>query len=159
MWPEQAISSSKPVSVRKIGIISPILSTSRVDNRIKWDYRCEGVFRCNLDSLKFKPIKSAMLSNHLIVCCPYTPSWITALSWRRGLHGSMKLWTTLCRTTQDRQVVVKSADKTWSTGGNGKPLQYSCLENPMNSMKRQAMELPWTQVSPLRYKGLAHKTR
>ena len=31
-----------------------------------------------------------------------------------------------------------SSDKTWSTGeGNGKPLQYSCLENPMNSMKRQ----------------------
>ena len=26
----------------------------------------------------------------------------------------------------------------WSTGkGNGKPLQYSCLENPMNSMKRR----------------------
>ena len=26
----------------------------------------------------------------------------------------------------------------WSTGeGNGKPLQYSCLENPMNSMERQ----------------------
>ena len=32
----------------------------------------------------------------------------------------------------------QSSDKTWSTGeGNGKPLQYSCLENPMNSMKRQ----------------------
>ena len=32
----------------------------------------------------------------------------------------------------------ESSDKTWSTGeGNGKPLQYSCLENPMNSMKRQ----------------------
>ena len=31
-----------------------------------------------------------------------------------------------------------NSDKTWSTGeGNGKPLQYSCLENPMNSMKRQ----------------------
>ena len=30
------------------------------------------------------------------------------------------------------------SDKTWSTGeGNGKPLQYSCLENRMNSMKRQ----------------------
>ena len=29
-------------------------------------------------------------------------------------------------------------DQTWSTGeGNGKPFQYSCLENPMNSMKRQ----------------------
>ena len=34
--------------------------------------------------------------------------------------------------------MVKSFDKTWSTGeGNGKPLQYSCLENTMNSMKRQ----------------------
>ena len=32
----------------------------------------------------------------------------------------------------------ESSDKMWSTGeGNGKPLQYSCLENPMNSMKRQ----------------------
>jgi len=35
-------------------------------------------------------------------------------------------------------VTVESSDKMWSTGeGNGKPLQYSCLENPMNSMKRQ----------------------
>ena len=34
--------------------------------------------------------------------------------------------------------MVESSDKTWFTGeGNGKPLQYSCLENPMNSMKRQ----------------------
>ena len=34
--------------------------------------------------------------------------------------------------------MVESSDKTWSTGeGNGKPLQYSCLENPMNSMKSQ----------------------
>ena len=32
--------------------------------------------------------------------------------------------------------MVESSDKTWSTGeGNGKPLLYSCLENPMNSMK------------------------
>ena len=43
-----------------------------------------------------------------------------------------------CRATQDGHVMVESSDKTWSTGeGNGKPLQYSCLENPMNSMKRQ----------------------
>ena len=43
-----------------------------------------------------------------------------------------------CRATQHGQAMVKSSDKTWSTGeGNGKPLQYSCLENPMNSMKRQ----------------------
>ena len=33
---------------------------------------------------------------------------------------------------------MESSEKIWSTGeGNGKPLQYSCLENPMNSMKRQ----------------------
>ena len=43
-----------------------------------------------------------------------------------------------CRTTQDRWVMVESSDKIWSTGeGNGKALQYSCLENTMNSMKRQ----------------------
>ena len=43
-----------------------------------------------------------------------------------------------CRATQDGQVMVESSDKMWSTNeGNGKPLQYSCLENPMNSMKRQ----------------------
>ena len=45
--------------------------------------------------------------------------------------------------------MVESSDRMWSTGeGNGKPLQYSCLENPMNSMKRQNSgklkeELPW----------------
>ena len=39
---------------------------------------------------------------------------------------------------QTRQVMVESSDKIWSTGeGNVKPLQHSCLENPMNSMKRQ----------------------
>jgi len=43
-----------------------------------------------------------------------------------------------CRATQDGQVMVESSDKMWSTGeGNGKPLQYSFFENPMNSMKRQ----------------------
>ena len=43
-----------------------------------------------------------------------------------------------CKVTQDARVMVESSDKTWSTGaGNGKPLQYSCLENPMNSVKRQ----------------------
>ena len=43
-----------------------------------------------------------------------------------------------CRATQDGRVMVEISDKMWSTGeGNGKPLQYSCLEKPMNSMKRQ----------------------
>ena len=44
----------------------------------------------------------------------------------------------LCRATQDGRVMVERSDRMWSTGeGNGKPLQHSCLENPMNSMKRQ----------------------
>ena len=43
-----------------------------------------------------------------------------------------------CGATQDGQVMVERSDRMWSTGqGNGKPLQYSCLENHMNSMKRQ----------------------
>ena len=42
------------------------------------------------------------------------------------------------RASQDGQVMVESSDKMWPTGeGNDKPLQYSCLENPMNHMKRQ----------------------
>ena len=50
----------------------------------------------------------------------------------------MKLWAMLCRANQDRQVLMESSDRMWSTGeGNDKPLQHSCLENLMNSMKRQ----------------------
>ena len=42
------------------------------------------------------------------------------------------------RATQDGWVMMESSDKMWSTGeGNGKQPQYSCLENPMNSMERQ----------------------
>ena len=42
------------------------------------------------------------------------------------------------KATQDTQVIMESSDKMWSIGeGNRKPLQYSCLENPMKSMKRQ----------------------
>ena len=40
--------------------------------------------------------------------------------------------------TQDRRVIVERFDRMWPTGeGNGTLLQYYCLENPMNSMKRQ----------------------
>ena len=43
-----------------------------------------------------------------------------------------------CGATQDGGVMVEMSDRMWSTGeGNDKPLQYSCLENPMNYMKRQ----------------------
>ena len=54
-----------------------------------------------------------------------------------ALSNSVKL-SHACGATQDGRVMVERYDRMWSTGeGNGKPLQYSCLENPMNSMKRQ----------------------
>ena len=42
-----------------------------------------------------------------------------------------------CRATQDGQVVESSDNMLYTGEEDGKPLQYSCLENPMNSMKRQ----------------------
>ena len=54
-----------------------------------------------------------------------------------ALSNSMKL-SHACRATQDGWVMVVRPDRMWSTGeGNGKPLQYSFLENTVNSMKRQ----------------------
>ena len=55
-----------------------------------------------------------------------------------------------CRATQNGWVIVESSDKMWSTGeGNGKPLQYSCLENPMDSMKRQKYRIVKDELSRL----------
>ena len=52
---------------------------------------------------------------------------------------------------------LKCSDKMWSTGeGNGKPLQYSCLENPMNSMKRQKDMTP--EDEPPRLEGVQYAT-
>ena len=63
--------------------------------------------------------------------------WITALC------NSMKLWSMLCRATQDGRVMVESSVKAQSAGeGSDKPLWYSCLENPMNSKKRQKAMTP-----------------
>ena len=43
-----------------------------------------------------------------------------------------------CGATQDGRVMVERSDRMWYTGERkGQPLQYSCLENPMNSMRRQ----------------------
>ena len=61
------------------------------------------------------------------------------------------------RATQDGRVMVERSDRMWSTGeGNGKALQYSCLENPMNSRKRQndrilKEELPRSARCPICY--------
>ena len=54
-----------------------------------------------------------------------------------ALSNSMKL-SHAHGATQDGRVMVERSNRMWSTGeGNGKPLQYSCLEKPMNSVKRQ----------------------
>ena len=54
-----------------------------------------------------------------------------------ALSNSMKL-SHARGATQDGQVMVERCDRMWSTGdGNGKSPQYSCLENPMNSMEMQ----------------------
>ena len=59
-----------------------------------------------------------------------------------ALSNSMKL-SHAHGATQDGWVMVQRSDSMWSTGeGNGKPLQYSCLENPMNSIKRQNDRIP-----------------
>ena len=59
-----------------------------------------------------------------------------------ALSNSMKP-SHACGATQDGWVMVERSDRKWSTGeGNGKPLQYSCLEKPVNSMKRQNDSIP-----------------
>ena len=59
-----------------------------------------------------------------------------------ALSNSMKL-THALRATQDGWVMVEMSDRMWFTGERiDKPLQYSCLENPMNSLKRQNDRIP-----------------
>ena len=73
-----------------------------------------------------------------------------------ALSNSMKL-SHACGAPQDGQVMVERSDRMWSTGeGNGKPLQYSCLENPMNSMKRQNDRIPKEELP--RSVGAQHTT-
>ena len=54
-----------------------------------------------------------------------------------ALLNSMKLWALSCRATQEGPIMVDSWQNVGHWKGNGKPLQYSRLQNPMNSMKRQ----------------------
>ena len=76
------------------------------------------------------PSKGRQNENHNYRKLTKLFTWITALS------NSMKLWAMPHMAKQDGQVMVESSDKTWSTRKrNDKPLQYSCLENTMNSMK------------------------
>ena len=68
---------------------------------------------------------------------PYSQKTSQSNHMDHSLSNSVKL-SHAHGATQDRWVMVERSDRMRSTGeGNGKPLQYSCLENPMNSMKRQ----------------------
>ena len=71
---------------------------------------------------------------------PYSQKTIQSNHTRTtALSNSMKP-SHACRATQDGWVMVGRSDRMWSTGeGNGKLLQYSCLENPMNSMKSKTI--------------------
>ena len=58
-----------------------------------------------------------------------------------ALSNSMKLWAMPRGATQDGWVMVETSEKMLSTReGNGKPLQYSCLENPMKRQKDRTLK-------------------
>ena len=60
------------------------------------------------------------------------------ITWTTALCNSVKLSYAMWGHPRRTGHGGEGSDRMWSTGeGNGKPLQYSCLENPMNSMKRQ----------------------
>ena len=102
-----------------------------------------GIFVGRVMSLLFNALSRFVIafllsSNHLLILWLQSPSRITTLSWRRGLHNSMKLWAMMSRATQDGWVTAQSSDKTRSAGGgNGKPPQCTCHENLMNCIKGQ----------------------
>ena len=69
----------------------------------------------------------------------------------------MKLQVTQYRTTHDRQVIMKSSDKKWSTGGiDDNPLQYSFPESPMDNMKSQKDMI--SEDEPSRSEGVHYAT-
>ena len=66
------------------------------------------------------------------------------------------LFTVICKASSDNYFAF-CISFLWSTGeGNGKPLQYSCLEKPMNSMKRQNDRIPKEELP--RSLGAQHTT-
>ena len=79
----------------------------------------------------------------------FTSAWSVLLPSTHSFHF-MKTYSFCipCGATQNGRVMVESSDRMWSTGErNGKPLQCSCLENPMNSMRRQMIGY-WKRNSP-----------
>ena len=76
-----------------------------------------------------------------VTCMKVFIAWVgylnNLITCTTALSNLVKLWAMLCRATQDGQVMVEGSDRTSTGEENGKPLYYSCLETPMNSMKKQ----------------------
>ena len=69
---------------------------------------------------------------------PYSQKTSQSNHTRTTASSNSKKPNHACGATQDGRVMVERSGRIWSTGEwNGKPLQYSCLEKPMNSMKKQ----------------------
>ena len=78
---------------------------------------------------------------------PYTQETSQFNHTRTTALSNSKKPSHACGATQDGRVMVERSDRMWSTGeGNGKPLQYSCLENLMNSVKRQNDRIPKEEI-------------
>ena len=124
-------------------------------NNLESDWHLEMFFNeiILLGNLQNRKISNSIIPSAFITWHTVIPSWVTALSCWRGLHNSVKLWALPCRVTQDGRIIVKSYDKTWSTGDrNGNPLQYSCQETPWTVWKDRElwyhmMNLPGWKVS------------
>ena len=72
----------------------------------------------------------------------YLPQWNNTIKSKIHLYLPSRLWSPETIDTS-RGYTFLCPQQVWYTGeGNGKPLQYSCLENPMNSMKRQNDRIP-----------------
>ena len=86
-------------------------------------------------------VRPHVLQHTRLLCLPLSsqvwapPSRISLVLAKELVYLSEAM-SHVMHATQDGQVMVKNSDKVWSTGeGNGNPLQYSCLENSMDSMK------------------------
>ena len=126
---------SKMVVVQWLSCVWVFVTHARQHTRLS--------FTISWGLLKLMSIELVMPSNHLILKQELqshslqnenhnhrkSSKTITRIT---ALCNSLKLWAMPCRAIQDRWVTVESSDKMWSAGeGNGKPLQYSCLKNPL----------------------------
>ena len=131
--------------------------------------KCRHVFSCleqwmmhgstwelSLQAVPTPNLAEISLVNYTLNVIVFAPSWITALSWQRGLLSSVKLWAMPCRAAQGGQVIVKSSDKTCASSHWRREQQTTpvfLLWEPREQCERQKktrhrkMSLPGRKVS------------